>query len=106
MTFTHAATKSETNFSCASVHAYTSVRARSWAFDPKMRSTRVPVHFTSYPAFFAACSTPAQPARTIRPASETFFPPLAVLLNSAAHKRQRGLLPVVETILFGYLGYH
>jgi hypothetical protein len=29
------------------------------------------------PAFFAACSTPAQPASTIRSASETFLPPLA-----------------------------
>ena len=30
---------------------------------------------TSWPAFFAACSTPAQPASTIRSASETFLPP-------------------------------
>ncbi len=37
---------------------------------------------TSWPAFFAACSTPAPPARTIRSASETFLPPDAVLLNS------------------------
>ena len=31
--------------------------------------------FTSWPAFFAASSTAAQPPRTIRSASETFFPP-------------------------------
>ena len=37
---------------------------------------------TSWPAFFAACSTPAQPPRTIRSASETFFPPDCALLNS------------------------
>ena len=30
---------------------------------------------TLWPAFFAACSTPAQPARTIRSAIETFLPP-------------------------------
>ena len=30
---------------------------------------------TSCPAFFAACSTAAQPPRTIRSASETFLPP-------------------------------
>ena len=29
----------------------------------------------SCPAFFAACSTAAHPPRTIRSASETFFPP-------------------------------
>lgn len=34
------------------------------------------------PAFFAACSTPAQPARTIRSARETFLPPDCALLNS------------------------
>ncbi len=37
---------------------------------------------TSCPAFFAACSTPAQPASTIRSASETFLPPDCTLLNS------------------------
>ena len=37
---------------------------------------------TAWPAFFAACSTPAQPARTIRSASETFLPPDCALLNS------------------------
>ena len=37
---------------------------------------------TSWPAFFAACSTPAQPPRTIRSASETFLPPVCALLNS------------------------
>jgi hypothetical protein len=35
------------------------------------------------PAFFAARSTPAQPASTIRSASDTFLPPLAFLLKSA-----------------------
>ena len=30
--------------------------------------------FTSWPAFFAAASTAAQPASTIRSASETFLP--------------------------------
>ena len=34
------------------------------------------------PAAFAACSTAAQPPRTIRSASETFLPPLAALLNA------------------------
>ena len=38
--------------------------------------------FTSCPAFFAASSTAAQPPRTIRSASETFFPPDCELLNS------------------------
>ena len=38
--------------------------------------------FTSWPAFFAAASTAAQPPRTIRSASETFFPPDCELLNS------------------------
>src|SRR5512143_362815 len=37
---------------------------------------------TSWPAFFAAFSTPAQPARTIRSASETFLPPDRALLNA------------------------
>ena len=37
---------------------------------------------TAWPAFFAACSTPAQPASTIRSASETFLPPDCALLNS------------------------
>ena len=38
---------------------------------------------TLTPAFFAACSTPAQPASTIRSASETFLPPdCADLLKS------------------------
>ena len=37
---------------------------------------------TLWPAFFAACSTPAQPPRTIRSASETFLPPLAASLNA------------------------
>ena len=38
---------------------------------------------TLTPAFFAACSTPAQPASTMRSASETFLPPGADLLKSA-----------------------
>ena len=37
---------------------------------------------TSCPAFFAACSTAAHPPRTIRSASETFFPPDCEPLNS------------------------
>jgi len=37
---------------------------------------------TLWPAFFAACSMPAQPARTIRSASETFLPPEAALLKA------------------------
>ncbi len=37
---------------------------------------------TLWPAAFAACSTPALPARTIRSASETFLPPLWSRLNS------------------------
>src|SRR6266481_4247013 len=36
---------------------------------------------TSWPAFFAACSMPTQPASTIRSASETFLPPDGALLN-------------------------
>jgi hypothetical protein len=47
MTLTQAATKSRTNFSCPSSQAYTSATARSWEFEPKMRSTAVPVHFSS-----------------------------------------------------------
>ena len=38
--------------------------------------------FTPWPAFFAASSTAAQPPRTIRSASETFFPPDCAPLNS------------------------
>ena len=37
---------------------------------------------TVTPAFFAACSTPAQPASTIRSASETFLPPDCAPLNA------------------------
>jgi hypothetical protein len=37
---------------------------------------------TSWPAFFAAASTAAQPPRTIRSASETFLPPDCAPLNS------------------------
>ena len=47
MTLVQAATKSWTNFSWASSLAYTSARARSCEFDPKMRSTGVAVHFRS-----------------------------------------------------------
>ena len=36
----------------------------------------------SWPAFFAAASTAAQPPRTIRSARETFLPPDCALLNS------------------------
>ncbi len=44
ITFSHVATKSCTNFFCASPLAYTSAKARNWAFEPKTRSTRVAVH--------------------------------------------------------------
>ncbi|MNZ89796.1 hypothetical protein D3C78_1087320 [compost metagenome] len=37
---------------------------------------------TLWPAFFAACSTPAPPASTIRSAREIFLPPACALLNS------------------------
>src|SRR5215468_2426186 len=46
ITLTHAATKSFTNFSFASSLAYTSATARSSEFDPKTRSTRLPVQTT------------------------------------------------------------
>ena len=45
--------------------------------------------FTATPAFFAACSTPAQPASTIRSASDTFLPPLAFLLKSRLDALER-----------------
>ena len=38
--------------------------------------------FTSWPPFFAACSTAATPPSTIRSASETFLPPVCAALNS------------------------
>ena len=44
---------------------------------------------TSWPAFLAACSTPAQPARTIRSASETFLPPVCGGVELAADAFQR-----------------
>src|SRR5664279_5600414 len=44
ITLPHAATKSCTNFSRESSLAYASAMARSWAFEPKTRSTEVPVH--------------------------------------------------------------
>ena len=37
---------------------------------------------TEFRAFFVACSTPAQPARTITSASEIFLPPDCDALNS------------------------
>jgi len=46
ITFVQAATKSFTNFSCASALPYTSEIARSTECEPKTRSARVPVHFT------------------------------------------------------------
>jgi uncharacterized protein (TIGR03000 family) len=46
ITLCHAATKSRTNACCESSHAYTSAMARSWEFEPKTRSTAVPVHLT------------------------------------------------------------
>jgi hypothetical protein len=53
---------------------------------------------TSWPAFFAACSTPAQPPSTIRSASETFLPPAARVevgldaFERREHLRQLGRL--------------
>ena len=47
ITLFHAAAKSFTNVSRASALPYTSAKARSWECDPKIRSTRVPVHFFS-----------------------------------------------------------
>ena len=54
---------------------------------------------TSWPAFFAAFSTPAQPASTIRSASETFLPPdcgaverALDAFESLQHLRQLGRL--------------
>jgi hypothetical protein len=44
---------------------------------------------TLWPAFFAACSTPAQPARTIRSASETFLPPDCVAVEFALNTFER-----------------
>ena len=46
ITLFHAATKSWTNFSCASEPPYTSDSARSTECEPKTRSARVPVHLT------------------------------------------------------------
>src|SRR4051794_30004048 len=46
ITLLHAAAKSFTNASFESLHAYTSAIARSWEFEPKRRSTRVPVHLS------------------------------------------------------------
>src|SRR5207249_2968693 len=46
ITLFHAATKSRTNICCESAHAYASTMARSCEFEPKTRSTAVPVHLT------------------------------------------------------------
>src|SRR5438477_11483688 len=46
ITLAHAATKSRTNFSFESSHAYTSARARSCDLEPKTRSTAVAVRLT------------------------------------------------------------
>ena len=63
ITLAHTATKSKTNFSSASALAYTSVRARSWAFEPKMRSTRGPVHLS----FPSSCRCPRTRQPRLRP---------------------------------------
>src|SRR5262249_39397333 len=46
ITLAQAATKSWTNFACASELAYTSASPRNSEFETKPSSTRVPVHFT------------------------------------------------------------
>ena len=48
ITLVHAATKSFANFSLESAHPYTSAKARKCECEPKIRSTRVPVHLTSF----------------------------------------------------------
>lgn len=52
MTLSQAATKSCTNFSSAPSAAYTSAMALSSELEPKIRSARVPVHFT-FPDFLS-----------------------------------------------------
>ena len=47
ITLFHAATKSTTNFSLASLHAYTSAIARNSELEPKIKSALVAVHFTA-----------------------------------------------------------
>ena len=61
---------------------------------------------TSCPAFFAAFSTPAQPASTIRSASETFLPPdcgaverTLDAFESLQHFRQLGRLVDLPILL-------
>src|ERR1019366_9627869 len=54
-----AAAKSLTNASLESLHAYTSEIARSWEFEPKRRSTRVPVHLISPVARSLPSNTPS-----------------------------------------------
>src|SRR6266852_8809459 len=61
ITLVHAATKSFTNFSFASVHAYTSAKARSCECEPKIRSTRVPVHLTWFVFRSRPSYTPPEP---------------------------------------------
>ena len=46
ITFVHAVTKSFTNFSLASLLAYTSANARNSEFEPKIKSVRVAVHLS------------------------------------------------------------
>ena len=59
MTLDQAAAKSRTSFSFASSQAYTSASARSSEFEPKTRSTRVPVHLTFPVARSHASYTPS-----------------------------------------------
>src|SRR5436190_18192146 len=62
ITLVHAATKSFTNFSFESAHAYTSARARTCECEPKIRSTRVPVHLTAFDLRSRPSYTPSEPA--------------------------------------------
>src|SRR2546421_6925050 len=62
ITLVHAATKSFTNFSFESAHAYTSAKARSCECDPKIKSTRVPVHLSSFVLRSRPSYTPSEPA--------------------------------------------
>src|SRR5215211_9221188 len=62
ITLVHAATKSFANFCFASAHAYTSAKARSWECEPKIRSTRVPVHLTAFVFRSRPSYTPSEPA--------------------------------------------
>ena len=58
-------------------HKVTSVCPCEASMRPGVKGT-----VTFWSPFFAACSAPAQPARTIRSASETFLPPDWALLNA------------------------